>query len=426
MQRYNQQGYGGQRYGGRYGQNIGYRGPTIQQRESFFNPIPLDFIQGQFDKRQGAYDQAFAGTLQAKEQMQQQQTALSDLGAKNEFINEVITNIDKTVEEQFGGDWGRAGKTIAKQVSQARMNPLWESSKYKDEQGKIEQEFRLKNPNANIYNSVLSNTTIDPETGRPRSQDDLTFKGNTIGDYAGNIEKQFDDVTADVIQGALNKAKGQFGDQYLTQEKTEQITNDTLRSLAKNGAQTFVDNNPEFGKWLTHQGKSPEEILQLAEDKIFGQIQDKEYSRNLNQNLSNKQFGVDAAAKAAAAKAAKLNSQPRTNMTDILENTYLQSDKVVNDTNFNADGGVKTLEERKKEKIDLKSPASYEPLFTPYGINFKGLLARGADAYQQINAEVEEKLAGLPITPLGAAIDYNEWFVDLVRKVAIKNDSIHI
>ncbi len=35
MQRYNQQGYSGQRYGGRYGQNIGYRGPTIQQRESF-------------------------------------------------------------------------------------------------------------------------------------------------------------------------------------------------------------------------------------------------------------------------------------------------------------------------------------------------------------------------------------------------------
>ena len=107
--------------------NYQYQQPNVQQYQSFFDPIPLEFLQDQLGQRQGKYDTAYAGALAAKETMASQQAALQDLGSKNQIIGDVMGNIDKTIEEKYGGDWGRGAKEIARMVSSARQNPFWET-----------------------------------------------------------------------------------------------------------------------------------------------------------------------------------------------------------------------------------------------------------------------------------------------------------
>ena len=64
--------------GGSYQSNYQYQQPTASQYESFFNPIPIDFLQQNLQQHQGRYDQAFAGALAAKEAALQESIALGD------------------------------------------------------------------------------------------------------------------------------------------------------------------------------------------------------------------------------------------------------------------------------------------------------------------------------------------------------------
>ena len=295
-----QQGYGQQGYGNSYGRSRQHAQVTGQY-ESAFNPIPIEFLQEQLRGRQQNYDQAFAGTIQAKEQMAAQQAALQDIGAKNQIIGDTMGNIDKVVEEKYGGDWSRASKEIATMVSSARQNPFWETTKHLQEQQKIQQDFQLKNPNAWIYNDVNKQSSIDPRTGQVRSAEDLTFRGGQRGDYAGSIEQQFGDVQAN-IDSVLKKATEAEG--MLSNERIEEITNTRLEEFADAGLETFLTNNPDYMQGHMSQGMTEEQVRAKAKNDIMGQIGDKAFKAKTQQVMQDKGYWEAYQARAAAGSAA--------------------------------------------------------------------------------------------------------------------------
>jgi len=290
--------------GGSYRGQYNYRQePTASEYESFFNPVPLDFIQNQFDRRQGAYDTAFAGSVAAKEQMAQQQAALQDLGSKNQIINDTMGRIDKVVEEKYGGDWGRASKEIAGMVSSARQNPFWETTKHLAEQQKVQQEFQLKNPNAWVYQDTLGQSTIDPDTGKVRDRESLTFRGAQRGDYETSIERQYADVKANVQDYALQQVKTEGVEGMLQKTRIEEIKAERLQALAKEGVDTFLTNNPDYLEGHMSLGMTEAEVRQKAEGDIYGQIKDKEVRSATTQVMQDKAYFEDLKARAAAGAA---------------------------------------------------------------------------------------------------------------------------
>jgi len=298
--------------GGSYRGQYNYRQqPTAQQYESFFNPVPIDFIQKQFDRRQGAYDTAFAGTMAAKEAMGQEQAALQDIGSKNQIIGDTMSNIDKIVEEKYGGDWGRASKEIAGVVTSARQNPFWETTKHLKEQQGIQQKYMLDNPNAFIRQDVLGQSSIDPETGKVRSREDITFDAFERGDYDASIEKQFADIRANIEDMGLRRVDEKGVEGMLSKERVEEITDTRLKEAAKQGVDTFLTNNPDYieGHMTivnpdTGEKYTAEEARAKAEQDIYGQIRDKAYKSKTEQVMQDKGYWERFAARAKAGTAA--------------------------------------------------------------------------------------------------------------------------
>ena len=187
----------------------GFNQPNVREYESFFNPIPMEFLQQNLADRQEKYDVAFTGALSAADQMRQTETAMTDLAFKNELVNKGVKDINKIVTEKYGGDWGRASKEIASRITQLRADPFWQTDKYLKEQQKMEQMFRLEHPDAHIYSAPSEVGAIDPATGKPRSMRDLTFRGEEKGKWQQSVRQQYEDLEADVIVGRLKNLTGE-------------------------------------------------------------------------------------------------------------------------------------------------------------------------------------------------------------------------
>jgi len=273
-----------------YQRQSSYQAPGNFEYQSAFNPIPIDFIQEQFNRRQSAYDVAFAGSIAAKEQMAAQDAALQDLGAKNQIIGDTMSNIDKTVEEKYGGDWGRAAKEIASMVSSARQNPFWETTKHLKSQQELQQKYQLEHPDAHIYQDVLGQTTVDPETGKVRGREAITFRGGAKGDWATSVAKQFSGMKGDRLVSVL-KSIGIEG--YAGIKSIEELSDDDLQAFASNPAvvETFKENNPDFYKSKSEiEGLTDAQIDAEAANYIYGQVAPRAYKTEALQAVKDQAY----------------------------------------------------------------------------------------------------------------------------------------
>ena len=164
--------YSGGYRGGRFGGSgvSAYQGPTNIQSQSFFNPIPIDTMTAELDRRQDAFDIGYAGALAQKDALNQEQVGLDDLESKNSIIKEGMQNIDTLVQDQYGGDWGRAAKAVAGQVTAIRGHKFWNAQKEVEKRRVEARDFKIKNPNAFIFNDPSNLSTLD-EQGNVRGQD---------------------------------------------------------------------------------------------------------------------------------------------------------------------------------------------------------------------------------------------------------------
>jgi len=244
-------GYGGGRGRGGYGgrSSYQYQQPATAQYESFFNPIPIEFLQENLQQHQGQFDQAFAGALAAKEAAQQQEIALDDEIYRDQLIGGSMQKID-ALADKYGGDYGRAAKDIAREVTNLRGNEFWASSKHLKEQQALQQKTILENPNMWLTGDVMNKgaANIDPETGEflgIRTPDELTFKGVKHGDWAGSLKNLAGLLTPD--KEALGLSQDDI-DGMLKYGSLTHIDDDKIEAILENTSvvNKFLADNPDF------------------------------------------------------------------------------------------------------------------------------------------------------------------------------------
>lgn len=282
-------GYGG--YGG-YQSNYQYQQPAVSQYESFFNPIPIDFLQQNLQQKQGQYDQAFAGALAAKEKALQEEVALGDSIYRKDLVENSMQDMDRITQEKYGGDYGRAAKDIARQVTDLRADPFWASSKHLKEQQGLQQKFMLQNPDAHLYKNVQNIGAYDPETQQIRGQEELTFEAGKKGDWQGSVEKQFADIQGEQLFKALQDSgvTGYFKNVTIAELEPEDLT--TLLDTNPQMIESFLKNNPDFEKsGLEIRGlKDREAVKKEAKDFILGNILDKPFYKESGTVIQDKGY----------------------------------------------------------------------------------------------------------------------------------------
>jgi hypothetical protein len=395
------------RYNTGYGRSSSmyrYNEPSIAQYESFFNPIPLEFVQQQFDRRQGAYDEGYGMAIGARDQFGGTKVGAPDMPYKNQLIGQFVNDIDKTVQDQFGGDWGKAAKSVARSVTDMRGNEFWQKAEIMDKRREEERALVAKyGPKALKFKSIQNQSVYDPATGKLVSPDQMNYDVMERGDWEGSVAKIFAGLKGDQKSILLKKYQNDPEIQnYLQYGTTEGISDTKLRMLAsdKDLVNSFISSNQDFKRAaeelpdyfgsmntdpVTGKKRSAEDI---ASDYIYGQIKPRQYSQ------TQMNYTHDAGAEARASASAKNESGA---FAPERENaTY--------DTGYGTD--KKTIKTQKNYLFDQKGNllASENPAFglssptgTRYGMdvqNKKPLKPEEIKAYEQ---KITEELKSNPV-----------------------------
>jgi len=281
-----QGGYGSS--GGGYRSNYRYQQPIAFQHKSFFEPIPIEFLQQQFDRRQQAYDASIAGALAARQQAMEAPVALDDTFRRNQLINQSMESMQKTVDEKFGGDWGKARKDVARKITDIRADPFWKRSEYVAQQQKVQQAFELQNPDAHIYTDVIGKGAYDPDKERLRTTEELTFEGGKRGNYPPVARMLISDIRASITPIELRNAgltDEAINDFYKYGTRTE-LTDKMIRDKIGLGdsennaiAKSFLESVPDYGESRRRLGDmTEEEIIKEAKNYVYGFAAGKPYS----------------------------------------------------------------------------------------------------------------------------------------------------
>ncbi len=284
--------------GGGYQSNYQYQQPATAQYESFFNPIPIDFLQQNLQQHQGRFDQAFAGALAAKEKAQQESIALGDTTYRNQLVDQSMKDMDRIAQEKYGGDYGRAAKDISREVTNLRADPFWNSSKHLKEQQALQQKFMLEHPDAHLYQDVRNIGAYDPDAQRLRGEQELTFRAGKKGDWQGSVEKQFADIKGDQLFSAMEDSgiPGYFKNMTIRDLKPEQL--EKLLADNPNMVESFLTNNPDFERsGLEIRGlKSHDAVVAEATDFILGNILDKPFREERGTITADRGYWLNRAA----------------------------------------------------------------------------------------------------------------------------------
>jgi hypothetical protein len=254
-----------------------YNAPSMSQYESFFNPIPIDFLQQELGKRQGRYDAAYAGSLAAQDELSNVQVGMADLASKNEIISQGIGDINKLVEDKYGGDWGRASKEVARNVSSLRANPFWNAQAEAQKQREIAQELKIKyGPDAMVFNDPTALSVMNV-AGGVRGFDQFQPDIIQRGDWLGTARELLSGLTANELPTGLTQAdiKG-----FLQSGQISEIKRKKIEGLAEDPAiqRAFLNEHPEFRRGfeegtegLKQQfGLEGEDISSLVRDQLLG------------------------------------------------------------------------------------------------------------------------------------------------------------
>ena len=415
-------------YRGQY--NSYQQQPNVGQYQSAFNPIPIEFLQEQLRGRQGQYDQAFAGTLAAKDAFAQEQVGLSDIASKNQLINDSFNNIDKMVEEKYGGDWSRAAKEVARTVTQTRANPFWNAQKEVEEKRDAYQSQidKFGSKSMQFGPDPRQMSTLD-EQGRVRSQDQFAGRVVEQGEWANTARTLLGGLSADVYE-RFDLAEGELQG-YIQGTKRTELTRKKIEKMASDPAiqEAFLREHPEFREGFeqgderlkSQFGLQGENLQDAVKQQLLG------VSASAETERIEKSITADWRQKAAAEAAAKGATVPlrdTTTQSDVVGHYYegqIDTRNVV----FNKDGGVANVGERTEEKREA-SAASYMPVFNYYGtiypsIDVAALAGKGVNGWRDLMNEVRAMPPG-PQNPLGALIETGDNVSDFIRKAKVYKD----
>jgi len=361
-------GYGGfERGGGRaYRSNYQYQQPQAFQYESFFDPIPLDFLERQLGKKQEQYDTAYSGVLQAKEAAIQQEVAIGDVQDQMNLVSKSMKDLD-TIAEQYGGNWARAAKDAAKEITNLRMNPFWKTSKHLSEQQTIQQKWELEHPNSHIYQNVMDQTTIDPDTGRVRTPEELTFEGQERGDYAKAGEQVVGEIVGDSGTGGLNIA----GYGYLSYTDALNLTKDDIDVMLEENPEmikTFLELVPDYkeSRMRLQEGMTEGKVDDEARDFLAGLAYQKIRSQ------SQTKFVQDWQAKQAATTPPVGTGFVSSNIAEATDRPFYSTDQSAADVEYG-------------EKADI------EKMFLTYDELRKKYDKYGGKAKQRVRSNAKRK-----------------------------------
>ncbi len=367
MARYGEYGYG--QAGGGYRQGISpyaYQFPQQrqQQQESFFSPLPLEFVQGQFDRRQNEYDLSFAAALDTQDKLSQQMVGMKDMASKQQVINQSIQAMNDLVRDKHGGDWGAASKDIASKVVSARANPFWNASKFAEQQREMTRELKIKyGSNSMIFNDPTMKTVMDDE-GRIRPpeefQPDIIEKSDWLTTARG------------IMQGLAGNLfeSGEITEEeydYLSRNQLERLSPEKIRRISKlpEVRELFKYQSPDFrrlfeegdDKMKQQFGVAGKDMDTAASDILAGAGLARQYSRTRTETLR------DFEATAARDAARKYDPfETWTLMEEVITNAYPGAVKQRN-MKFNEKGGIMTAEERMVSNQE-PSMLSQLPIFT--------------------------------------------------------------
>jgi hypothetical protein len=336
--------------------NYRYAQPSINQYESFFNPVPLDFLQEELGRRQDRFDTSYAGALGAKDELAQRQVGLLDMADKNRIIDNATKDINKLVDEKYGGDWGKASKEVARQVTNVRANDFWNAQSEMQKKREQFNELATKyGPQAMIFGQDPRNMTTLDEQGKVRSTDQF---GEVIqqGDWGGTARKIFSSLTPDMISDAqLSEAEHAM----LRQGNWKGIKREKLEKLAKDPAiqQAFLQSHPEFARGFMEgddrmkqqfglQGNS---INEAVEKTLLGNILPAAHSQTTYDFRQDAEKLQLQKARMDAAASASLGPITTTTETPITESGY-KGIKEPKETHFSSSGALMTPAERLQQK----------------------------------------------------------------------------
>ena len=228
-QGYGRGGYGG--YGGRSTYQYDNRQPAAFQYQSFYDPIPVESLIESSARSQQEYDVGYAGALSAQDQLAQSLVGMQDIAAKNEILNQSIAGMNTTVKDKYGGDWGRAAKDVAAQITQVRSNPFWNTAKEADRFRKQAEELKIKyGPNAYIFNDPTKISVVDEE-GNLRGAQEFAPDIVEAGDYVQTVRELIGNVSDNKWQEYGLEQAEVLG--YLKTGNISAVTEERLANLAK-------------------------------------------------------------------------------------------------------------------------------------------------------------------------------------------------
>ena len=418
--------------GGSYSGSYGYNQPTVSQYESFFNPIPIEFLQEQLRGRQAEYDMAYANALADKDALAQQQVGMMDIADKQNLINNTMSNIDKTVQEQFGGDWGRAAKTVARQVSELRANPFWNAEKEMQKKRESFNELVTKyGPNAMIFGAdPRQMSTIDPETGKVRNMAQLTGEVLQQGDWAKTARELMGGLSADVYE-KYGLAEGDLKG-YIEGTRTDKITEDKIRRLAQDPAiqEAFLRQHPEFRKGFYEGSDQLKQQFGLEGDSLSGLVEQQLFgvASSAQKSSVTRSLVADYRAKIQAENAAKQPTVPlrdTTTQSNVVGH-YYEGSIDTRDVVFNDQGGVASGAERTQQKTQ-PSAASYMPVLNWYGtiyptIDVSAAAGKSVNEWRKLMNTVRAMPPDPTTNPLGVIVQGVDNVQDFMREAKAFKD----
>jgi len=280
--------------GGRGGSSSMYRynEPSVSQYESFFNPIPLEFVQQNLQQHQQKYDVGYGEALAAKDMYGGAEVSENDIANKNKIVGDFTNNMDTVVKEKYGGDWGRASKEVARMVTSVRQNPFWDTAKIlKERQAEERKRTSEYGNNTLVFKSLMGQGSIDPATGKTITPDQLQYDILEKGDWNKTIQEVIGKINPDSNPYGLSKED--FG--FLRSGQITEISPTKLKKIAEdpNIQQAIISAHPEMARAFNELpkqksslfGEDADTLQKGVQNLIYGNINSQQYKQNEQQRF---------------------------------------------------------------------------------------------------------------------------------------------
>ncbi len=425
LQRYGQ-GRGGYQSNFRYDNNQ----PAAFQYQSFYDPIPVDSLIASSQRSAQEYDVGYAGALAAQDEMAQSLVGMQDIASKNEILNESIGDMNTTVEEKFGGDWGRASKDIAAQVTQVRSNPFWNTAKEADKRRDEARELKIKyGANAFIFNDPTTKGVMGDD-GKLRGAEEFTPDILEKGDWGKSARELMAGLNPDANPWGLTRDEI---DTFINYGQIEEVTREKIEGFASDPAiqEALLAKHSEIRRGVNEFGDQQKEQFGLtgktANDVAYEQLLGAAASAQYRQVDMKTVQDQDLIKSRATTRTANPPVTPTTNPSKIVGNVW-EGQQKPRDVHFSSaettKGQIATVEER-LARGENPSMASMMPIFNHYGIGMAGLDAGvlAAKGIEGIRKVIRNSADGNPMTnPLWLIANTSKSVKEFAARAAEQKD----